>query len=50
MVAFGALGSMVFSSLANYINPEIPRKFLGGLLILGGLYSAYNIFRREKAK
>lgn len=50
MIVFGAMGSLIFSSLANYINPEIPRKMLGGLLILGGSFSIYNTFKREKGK
>ncbi len=50
MALFGAVGSLIFSSLANHINPEIPRKMLGGLLILGGAFSLYNTFKKEKEK
>ncbi len=50
MTLFGAVGSVIFSSLANHINPEIPRKMLGGLLVLGGAYSIYNTFKKEKQK
>lgn len=50
MILFGAIGSLAFSNLANNINPEIPRKMLGGLLILGGAYSLYNAFKEGKTK
>ena len=50
MIFFGAIGSIIFSSLVNHINPEIPRKMLGGLLILGGGFSLYNIFKKKKVK
>lgn len=50
MAFFGAIGSFIFSKLANNVNPEIPRKMLGGLLILGGVFSLYNTFVKEKIK
>ena len=50
MILFGAIGSLIFSSLANHISPEIPRKMLGGLLILGGGFSLFNTFKRKKEK
>lgn len=50
MASLGALGSLFFSSLANHISPDIPRKMLGGLLILGGAFSLYNSFKKEKEK
>ena len=36
MTAFGIMGSIAFSYLANFISSEIPRKMLGGLLIFSG--------------
>jgi len=50
MILFGAVGSLIFSYLANRISPEIPRKMLGGLLILGGAFSIYNTFKKGKEK
>ncbi len=47
MAVFGALGSFIFSFLANAVSPEIPRKILGALLILGGFSSIYNSFVRK---
>ena len=42
MILFGAIGSLIFSSLANRIDSVIPKKMLGGLLILGGVLSLYS--------
>ena len=42
MILFGAIGSLIFSSLANHIDSEIPRKMLGGLLIFGGIFSLHS--------
>ena len=50
MILFGTVGSLIFSYLANRISPEIPRKMLGGLLILGGAFSIYNTFKKGKEK
>ncbi|MBQ4511293.1 MAG: TSUP family transporter [Clostridia bacterium] len=50
MSVIGSIGSIIFSGLVNYVNPEIPRKMLGGLLILGGGASIYNSFFSKKAK
>lgn len=50
MILFGAVGSLIFSYIANRISPEIPRKMLGGLLILGGAFSIYNTFKKGKEK
>ena len=49
MAVLGALGSMIFSNLVNYVNPQIPRKMLGVLLIIGGGYSLYNSFALKKS-
>ena len=50
MAVIGSIGSVIFSRVANYVNPEIPRKMLGGLLIIGGFYSLYGGFFSKKAK
>ena len=50
MAIIGAIGSVIFSNLVNYVNPEIPRKMLGGLLIIGGFYSLYKSFWGSKSK
>ena len=50
MSVIGSVSSIIFSGLVNYVNPEIPRKMLGGLLILGGGASIYNSFFSKKAK
>ncbi len=49
MSVIGSIGSVIFSGLVTYVNPEIPRKMLGGLLILGGIASIYNGFFSKKA-
>ena len=48
MILLGSVGSLIFSNLANNIDPSIPRKTLGGLLILAGAYSAYNNLKKKK--
>ena len=50
MTVIGSIGSVIFSNLVNYVNPEIPRKMLGGLLIIGGGYSLYKSFFAQKKK
>lgn len=50
MAVMGALGSIIFSNLVNHVNPQIPRKMLGILLIIGGVYSLYNSFVLKKLK
>ncbi|MBQ7907377.1 MAG: sulfite exporter TauE/SafE family protein [Clostridia bacterium] len=37
MVVFGVLGSLIFSHVANMVDPDIPRKVFGGLLLLSGI-------------
>jgi len=49
MILLGSVGSLIFSNLANNIDPSIPRKTLGGLLILAGAYSAYNNLKKKKS-
>ena len=49
MAVIGSIGSVIFSRLAVYVNSEIPRKMLGGLLIIGGAISIYNnLFRKSE--
>ena len=50
MAFIGSIGSVIFSNLVNYVNPEIPKKALGGLLIIGGVYSIYNSFFLKQKK
>lgn len=50
MAVMGSLGSVIFSNLVNHVNPQIPRKMLGILLIIGGVYSLYNSFALKKVK
>ena len=51
MAIIGSIGSVIFSRLVNYVNPEIPRKMLGVLLIIGGAVSLYNnLFKKIKAE
>ncbi len=44
MIIFGILGSFIFSHFANMVDPDIPRKVLGGVLILGGGVSVFTTF------
>ena len=48
MVGFGIVGSLIFSHLANMIDPDIPRKFFGGLLLLSGIITICSQFPRKK--
>ena len=47
MSSLGILGSVIFSHLANILDPEIPRKVLGGLLVLSGIITLYNLFKEK---
>ena len=49
MIIFGSLGSVAFSFLANHVNPTVPRKMLGGLLIIAGGLSIHKcLFEKNK--
>jgi uncharacterized membrane protein YfcA len=48
MIAFGMLGSYIFSHLANALDPTIPKIALGVLLTFSGAYSLVNIFINRK--
>ena len=48
IVLFGSLGSFIFSKLGNTIDPEIPKKVLGSVLILMGGLSIWSVFGRHK--
>lgn len=48
VVLFGSLGSFIFSKLGNIIDPEIPKKVLGSVLILMGGLSIWSVFGRLK--
>ncbi len=41
LIGFGCLGSLIFSQLGNILDPEIPKKVLGCVLILGGGISIF---------
>ncbi|MBE6664252.1 MAG: sulfite exporter TauE/SafE family protein [Ruminococcaceae bacterium] len=45
MIIFGILGSYIFSHLTNMIDPDIPRAFLGCVLILGGGVSIFSAIK-----
>ena len=47
MIIFGVLGSYIFSHLSNMVDPEIPKKVLGSVLILGGGLSIYSVFKER---
>ena len=48
LISFGALGCIIFSRLANVIDPKIPRIVLGILLIGSGVYTLIiNIFTKK---
>ncbi len=51
MAIIGSIGSVIFSRMVNYVSPEIPKKILGYLLIIGGAVSLYNnLFKKIKAE
>ena len=41
LVFFGCLGSYIFSRIGNNLDPEIPKKVLGSVLVLGGGLSIF---------
>ena len=45
IVAFGAIGSYIFSHFSNTVDPDIPRKILGGILVLGGGVSIFGALK-----
>ena len=45
MIFFGVIGSYIFSHISNSIDPEIPKKVLGSVLILGGGLSIYSVLK-----
>jgi uncharacterized membrane protein YfcA len=50
LILFGSLGSLMFSHLANLIDPKTPRIALGILLISSGIYTIITntIFKKTK--
>lgn len=50
LILFGSIGSIIFSRLANSIDPKIPRIALGILLISSGIYTIITntIFKKTK--
>lgn len=48
LILFGSIGSIIFSRLANSIDPKIPRIALGILLISSGIYTIIsNMFLKK---
>lgn len=47
MTSLGILGSVIFSHLANILSPEIPRRVLGGLLVLSGIITLFKLFKEK---
>ncbi len=47
IIAFGSLGSLLFSRLANHVSPSIPKTVLGVLLITSGIFTIYNIIKNK---
>ncbi len=50
LIAFGSLGCIIFSRLANSIDPKIPKITLGALLIGSGIYTLFNNIFSKKVK
>ena len=50
MTLFGILGSLLFSHLANNLDPDIPRKVLGSLLVISGIITIFSIFKEKFVK
>ena len=50
LILFGSIGSIIFSRLANSIDPKIPRIALGILLISSGIYTIISntFFKKSK--
>ena len=48
LTIFGAVSSSIFSQLGNILDPEIPKKVLGSVLILAGIVILASLFRKEK--
>lgn len=48
LVLFGSLGSFIFSRLGTEIDPEIPKKVLGVVLLLGGGVSVFATIKELK--
>ena len=46
MIAFGSVGAILFSSLANKIDPQIPQRVLGGILIFSGFLTLYKCIKK----
>ena len=48
MAIFGTGGALITSTLANMINPKIPRIILGVILILSGILTIIKTFKETK--
>ena len=48
LVVFGCIGSLIFSYLGNILNPEISKKVLGSVLILGASISIFQTIKSFK--
>ena len=47
IILFGSFGSLLFSRIANFVNPSIPRMMLGILLIISGLSTIYSTIKKK---
>ncbi|MBQ7761264.1 MAG: sulfite exporter TauE/SafE family protein [Clostridia bacterium] len=50
MSSLGILGSLIFSHLANILDPSIPRKALGVLLVLSGIITIFSLFKEKNLR
>ena len=48
LVLFGSLGSLIFANFSNILDPEIPKKVLGSVLILMGILNIWSVFQKQK--
>ncbi len=50
MTSLGILGSIIFSHLANVLDPDIPRKVLGALLVTSGIITIFSLFKEKNLR
>ena len=48
MVLFGSLGALVFSGVANSLEPKIPRVALGVFLVISGIIGIFNSIKNKE--
>ena len=47
IISLGSLGCIIFSRLANRINPSVPRVILGIVLIISGIITFYSVIKNK---